>query len=175
MNKIQTILILTTAIFFWQCGSAKKTVKTDDKKIQLEKIIFHTSICFGSCPTYHLQVDKDKNIKLYAEHVYKTGGRFYEDDSTKTGYFIGKADDSTFDKLINELNTIGLDSLQFRKANCCDGSIKTIIVYYNGKRKFMKSMFPPEEANELIDILYDICHTKSLKRSAEEFEVESEE
>lgn len=172
MNKLRTTLILITAIFLCQCGSAKKTAETDGQTIKLEKIIFHTSMCFGNCPVYHLEVDNNKNIKLSNVVNIKKATDF---KVIEVNNFIGKADDSTFNKLINELNTIGLDSLQFGKAMCCDGSIKTIIVYYNGKRKFMKSMFPPENADKLIDILYDICRTKSLKRTDEEFEVEDEE
>ena len=32
------------------------------KPIKFEKIIFHTSMCFGDCPIYHLEVDSNKKL-----------------------------------------------------------------------------------------------------------------
>lgn len=142
-------------------------------KLKLEKIIFHTSECFGVCPTYHLEVDGDKSLKLYAERVYKKDKGFsMETDTARTGYFTGSVQDTTFQKLMNELETIGLDSLEFDGRSCCDGSLKTIIVYYNGKRKFLRSMFPPDKADQLIAILYEISETSPLQRTGEKFEIE---
>jgi hypothetical protein len=143
-----------------------------DKKIKLDKIIFHTSRCFGFCPTYHLQVDDKKEVKLYSEQVYKN--RSIETDKTKTGYFVGVLSDTTFNKLTNELSVIGLDTLEFDGSSCCDGSEITIIVYYNGKRKFLKAMFPPDKADKLIGILYDICETSNLTRVTQKFDIENE-
>ncbi len=164
MAKFFTLLALTITVIGY--GQSKKT-------FQLEKIIFHTSMCYGYCPSYHLQVDKDKKINLFAEQVYKNVRyQSYEPDTTKTGYFTGIVADTTFNKLTNELQKIGLDSLEFDGATCCDGSIKTIIVYYNGKRKYLKSMFPPVKAGKLISILYEICETSKLQRTDERFKIE---
>lgn len=159
------VLISTTSCF------------KSDKSIAFEKIIFHTSMCFGTCPTYHLEVDEAKNMKLYSETVFsdKKGAFNYDLDQEKMGYFVGKVSDTTFIKLKNELNTIGLDSLNFDGSNCCDGSLKTIIIYYNGKRKYLKAMFPPEKADKLIYILKDICETPNLKRTNLKFDIEDKE
>lgn len=147
-----------------------------DKKVKLEKIIFHTSMCLGTCPSFHLQVDNKKEVKLYAEQVYKNpqDSGSYGTDTTKTGYFLGILSDTTFNKLTNELCAIDLESLEFDGANCCDGSLITIIVYYNGRKKLLKSMFPPEKADKLIGILYDICEKSTLRRSSQKFEIENE-
>src|SRR3954468_3289522 len=89
--------------------------KQQRKTVDFEKIVFHTSQCFGTCPTYHLQIDKYQRVKLYAEQVFKKPGDIasYEDDKAKMGYFIGKASDSSFRKLTGELNKVGLDTLEF--------------------------------------------------------------
>lgn len=146
-----------------------------DNKIKMEKIIFHTSMCFGNCPIYHLEVDQNKTFKLYAEKVYKdpTNFKSQEMDSSKTGYFVGNLDDVTYNKLITELNSVGLDSLKFDGPNCCDAQIKTLIVYYNGKRKYLKSMFPPQKAGNLISILYEICKSEKGQRTSKQFTIES--
>ncbi len=163
------IVVTSISLILFGCGQS-------DKNVKLDKIIFHTSMCFGTCPTFHLQVDNNREVKLYAEEVYKNPNEFssFEIDTTKTGYFIGIVADTIFRKLTNELNDLGLDTLEFDGASCCDGSLITIIVYYNGKRKFLKSMFPPYKAHKLIGTLYDICETSKLTRTTEKFNIEDE-
>ena len=38
---------------------------------EFEKIIFHTSECFGTCPEYHLEINQKKEVKLYVEKAYE--------------------------------------------------------------------------------------------------------
>lgn len=137
-----------------------------------EKIMFHTSQCFGACPVYHLEVDGKKNVKLQIEAIFAKG---IQVDSSKTGYYKGTADEAAFNQLVHEIETIGIDTLNFGDAHCCDGSLKTIIVYRNGKRKFMESMFPPERTNNLIAALYAICEKSKLEKTDEKFVIESSE
>lgn len=162
MKKLLLISIAILTLF--------SCIQTDNT-FKLEKIIFHTSVCFGACPVYHLQVDKDKNIKLYAEKNFQKD-TFNVIDTARTGYFTGTVSDTSFNKLITQLQTIGLDTLEFDGATCCDGSLKTIIIYYDGKRKYLKSMFPPEKAKPLIATLYEICQTPNLRKTEEKFDIE---
>ena len=161
-------LILIIIFVLTQFGCGKKT-----SEIKFEKIIYHSSGCFGTCPTYHLEVLNDKNIKLYAETVY-SGSHFTErkEDIEKMGYFVGKLDDTTYAKLVKEIKTIDIENLTFDGGNCCDASLKTIIIYYNGKRKYLESMFPPKNAENLISILSEICRSNNLKRRSEKFNIE---
>lgn len=171
MTKIFSILTLIALLVGCRQSSNKQT----EKICSFEKIIFHTSRCFGTCPTYHLEVDSNKNLKLYAKTVYKDDKDFsFEKDTIKMGYFNGLVSDTTFTLLDKELNTIGLDTLEFDSASCCDGSLITIIVYYEGKRKYLKSMFPPDKANKLIATLYDICEKSKLTKTTNKFDIENE-
>lgn len=90
------------------------------------------------------------------------------------GYFIGVVSDTSYNRLTNNLQNVGLKTLEFDGANCCNASIKTIIIYYNNERKYLQSMFPPEKANELISTLNEICETSKLEMTAEKFEIEYE-
>lgn len=169
MKKLFSVLIILP--FLFSCG---KTNSANTIPVRsFEKIIFDTTGCFGFCPTYHLEVNNSKKIKLFAEKVYKREEGFpFKEDSLKMGHFKGVVDDSTFALLDKELKTIGLDKLNFDGPNCCDGSTITIIVYYQGKKKVLTSMFPPQEAQRLIDILYQICEESSLIPSDKEFIIE---
>lgn len=175
--KNHLFLFLCTALLFG-CASNNnpKTPETPaPPPAPFEKIMFHTSQCFGTCPVYHLEVDGNKNVKLFAEQMYARGGKMHERDSSKMGYFKGKADDAAFNKLVHEIETIGIDTLNFGDAHCCDGSLITIIVYRRGKRKFMESMFPPERTKDLIAALYEICENSKLEKTEEKFTIESTE
>jgi len=144
------------------------------KPIKFEKIIFHTSMCFGDCPIYHLEVDSNKKLMLYAEWVAEPNGRPMSNkgDTSKMGYFYGSVSDTSFNKLLVALQTVDINSLKFDGATCCDGSEITIIVYYNGRRKYLKSMFPPEKTNQLIHVLYEIAGQSNLDRTIEKFHIE---
>ncbi|MBX3252721.1 MAG: hypothetical protein KF862_01170 [Chitinophagaceae bacterium] len=142
-----------------------------DTSIKFEKIVFHTTECFGTCPVYHLQVDNSKQVKLNAQVVY-TPRSGYQTDTASQGYFTGQLSDTAFEKLIKAVQTFNLRTLKMNNALCCDGSINTIIVYFNGQRKYFKTMFPPTIANELIRTLYDICNEGGLTKTNEKFKVE---
>lgn len=142
-----------------------------DTSIKFEKIIFHTTECFGTCPVYHLQVDNSKQIKLNAQVVYKPRSG-YQTDTASQGYFTGQLSDTTFEKLVKAIQTCNLRTLKMNNALCCDGSVSTIIVYFNGQRKYFKTMFPPTIANELIRTLYDICEEGSLTKTSDKFNIE---
>ena len=145
------------------------------KDINFEKIIFHTTGCYGFCPVYHLEIDNKKNAKLFSEMVYKPSSKHsYREDTSKTGYFKGLIADTTFKHLLNEIQKIGIDSLTFDGANCCDAPIRTIIIYYNNKRKYLRSMFPPDKARNLISLLYRICDINDFIKINGKFEIELE-
>jgi len=149
-------------------------INRSDDSFKLEKIIFHTSTCLGLCPAYHLQINSDRQFKLFAETVFVEGSKTSEhkNDINKTGYFTGTVSSSNYKKLIRQLQSCNLDTLTFEDVTCCDAPLVTIIVYYNGKRKYLKSMFPPESTNDLINTLNDICENSELYRSQFKFTIE---
>lgn len=157
--------IIFYLIIFLSCNRADKP--------QFDKIIFHTTMCFGPCPIFHLELNKNKNVKLFAQSV-PISKENWQTDTSKTGYFEGKVSDSIFRNLSTIIKSIGIDTLTFNHVICCDGSVYTIIIYRNGKRKFFRSMNPPAKAGPLIGTLYQICKESNLIRSLKPFEIENE-
>jgi hypothetical protein len=135
-----------------------------DTTISFEKIIYHSTDCFGSCPIIDLEIDSNKNI-------YFSGKFFIDDmwtvDSLKSGQFIGVLTDTLYNKLLNILKTCNLRTLDFQEIECCDAPIITLIIYFNGWRKYLRSMSPPPLANELIDFLYSINEKVVLTKTNE--------
>jgi len=129
-----------------------------------EKITFQTSYCFGTCPVYYLELKTDKTFKLYAEKVYLANSNTRELDSSKMGYFTGKLSRKMYKKFINGFRKSDVGNLTFDGVKCCDGSLITLKVYYDGIQKELISMFPPKQADALLDVLYEICRTSPMKR-----------
>lgn len=152
-----------------------KQIYAVDSTIQFESIKFHTTYCYGHCPIYHLEIDSSGNIKLHKEMVYnEIKKRKYQIDSVAIGYYQGKLNNDTLEELIESIQTCNLKTLEFDGATCCDGSIATVIIYFNGKRKFLESMFPPRIANNLIKKLIEICEIKDLEKIDKKFKIEKE-
>lgn len=163
MNKFLVLLFLPLLITAQQKTEAFK------------KIIFHTSMCFGKCPVYHLQIENNKQVKLYAEHVYKQDAKMKSaEDSSKIGYFTGTVDNQLFNSLIKELKKINLDSVTLDGPTCCDGSVVSVIFYYRAKRRSGQTMVPSEQMRPVISILKQICQAPDLKRTNERFVIEKE-
>src|SRR5690606_25439844 len=103
-----------------------------------EKITLHTEMCLGTCPIYHLEINNDKQIKLFVEEFY-------------------------IEEYFEEKETI--------EDHCCDGSLKTISIYYNRKIKVIKTMFPSEKTRGIVSFLIDVCEKDQLVRTNEKFEI----
>jgi hypothetical protein len=141
-----------------------------DSSLHFEKIVFHTSKCYGTCNVYHLQVEQSGAFKLNRAFMYNH--ETYLEDSTAEGYFSGELPDSLYQPLLHALRTINLRSLHMDTVLCCDAPVKTVIVYFNGQRKYFKTMFPPKLTDRLILALYNICIYANGSRVKEPFKLE---
>ena len=147
-------LLISLLCFFAQLGKAQI----------FEKITFQTSYCFGTCPVYHLELKADKSFKLHTEIVFLENSQTRELDSAKMGYFIGKLDKKMYEKFIVEFQRSDMCNLTFDGVKCCDGSLISLTVNYDGIQKELVSMFPPKQADALLDVLYEICQTSTMNR-----------
>jgi len=159
--------VLLLIVLFVNC-------KTTNKELKLEKIIFHTTGCFGNCNTYHLEIDSNRQTKLFVQEKYKKNADVFtlDFDSSQMGYFKGKISDSSFVKIKKAVEEARIDSLEFPDILCCDGQRITIIAYYNNKRKYLKSMIPPEKSQPLINALFEVCGNNRLPRTTDSFAIE---
>lgn len=155
--------ILWSIAFFLAVFSAE----AQPSKFNFQHLVFHAGYCYGPCPIFDLQIDSAGNALLHAE-VYTPE---WIVDSSRSGYFNGRVNDSVFQNLITILEGTGLDTVKYVPELCCDGSLITIISYHNHRRDFFETMWPPESMGKLIGALYDVCQKTSWKRCAE-FKVE---
>ncbi|RAI89251.1 hypothetical protein LV83_02292 [Algoriphagus yeomjeoni] len=143
-----------------------------DSSFVFEKLTFHTSACFGSCPVIHLEISSDKTLK-YSSNFYKEKS-FNETDTARSGNFTGTLSDKLFDELRDLIIQSKITALQGGQNQmlCCDGAIKTIILYHNGLRTYYKVMFEPRILRELISFLTTIDQNVDLKKVEEKFSLE---
>ena len=163
---MKTTFTIFLAIILFSCSSQKDTVK-------FEKVIFHSSRCFGDCPVIHLQVNKDKSLllsKLKSTRMAKMVDGKLSERQEEYEYFKGEISNALYNELLAALAKT--DTVSFKGPNCCDAPMKSVIAYYNGKRRHIETMFPPKRGEELIDILYKISKSEDLERTTEKFEIE---
>lgn len=159
---------ISILVFIILLASCKPAQETDTFKF--DKIMFHTSACFGTCPSYHMEVRKDRTVLLQGDSLrFK---RMPNIDNSRVGNFTGTVNETLYNKMLKDLREIGLDTVKFGGPDCCDGAMKTIIVYYNGKRKYLRAMFPPNHANELIGTMHRIYSEGHFERTDQNIKVE---
>lgn len=140
-------------------------VQAQSAKIKLEKVVFHTGACFGSCPVLDAEVSCNRNVKFVAQTVFKAGSRS-ERDSSKMGSFTGKLSKAEFKMLERIVQDLNPDTLNVKEVTCCDAPVRTLIIYYNkGKRKYIHSMILPEELTPLIAYMEKLPEHATLKKS----------
>ena len=169
MKRCTFSVALIAAVILFSCKSqsAGNTKPADDFK--LSKLVYHASRCNGSCPSIDLEIDSSKAVYVNRE-FYKTKS---EMDSANSGRFKGTLTQEQDIKLMEVLKKSNLDSLEFAPVGITDVSETTIIIYYNGKRKYLKSARPPAAANDLITLLKLIAGDKGLQRTDEVKELEN--
>lgn len=147
-------------------------IQAQTNKLKLEKVVFHTGACFGSCPVLDAEVSCSRKVKFVAQTVFKAGSRT-ERDSTKMGSFTGKLSKAEFrmlEKIVQDLNPENLD---VKEVTCCDAPVRTIIIYYNkGKRKYIHSMILPEELTPLIAYMEKLPEHAKLTKTKTELTIE---
>jgi hypothetical protein len=160
--------LMATAILF-SCKSQPAGNATRADEFKLSKIVYHLSRCNGTCPSIDLEIDSNKAVYVNRE-FYKTKSDI---DSTTSGRFKGTLSQEQDIQLMEVLKKSNLDSLEFAPVGITDVSETTIIVYYNGKRKYLKSARPPAAANDLITLLKSIGGDKGLQRTNDIKELEN--
>lgn len=138
-----------------------RTVPKNDG-FKLTKIVYHTTRCFGWCPVIDMQVDDKRAITV--NRLVFPQGKGAAADSSKSGMYTGTISQANYDTLVSLLVKSNIDSMKFPNQMCCDAPVVTLIVHHNGKRKYLKSMFPPEEAQPLIEFLRKLALDSTLTK-----------
>jgi hypothetical protein len=105
-------------------GFLEYNAKPDDLKV--EKILFSTSGCYGTCPVFDMEIDKDGKAAYNAKH--------YND--LQDGKFSGTIGSPVYAKIVQNINYIGLQDLKPEySVPWTDDQTATLTITYNGGKK----------------------------------------
>jgi hypothetical protein len=144
----------------------KREIKYRDRKLiekshlDFELIKFRSTTCRGTCPSFKLQIDKEK-ILLFI------GGMF----AVKQGSYTGTVSDNLFHSLIEILRSSELDKLKTWEQDVMDAPTYTLEVHYNGKIKYLKNFFLPAITQELVWYLLEIPRKVELTSTNEPLDI----
>ena len=153
--------------FFWDKPSItlRKKENLTDRTISFEKLVYH-SFFGGNAPHVSLQVDSAKNLYVHFRNEYG-------DKTMRTGTYSAVLDDDTYNQLIYQLRNAQLRALRFGDFKGADSAITTLIVYFNGKRKHLKSIAPPRVARDLLNFIgRQLAQYPGLKPTSDTQELE---
>jgi len=145
------------------------------QKIVPQKIVFASSRCYGTCPSYRIQINSDKTARMIIDDYFSKPADRETEDTAKQGCYTGIINDSLFNSIINDMNKVGIDSLVSDDRLCCDAPVKTIIIYSGNKRQFFHTMFPKDKFVSLIKSLYDVYNLTKWEKTYSKFAIEDAE
>jgi len=134
-----------------------------DTTIFFQKIVFHTTGCYGACPIIDLEINKEREIYL--------NGTFFKDfsmfdiDSTLSGQFKGVIDESLASRLTFLLQTCSLKNLKVNENLEPEMAVTSLIIYFNDEKRAFKFNTTPAILTELIDFLTLINQEVNLTRT----------
>ncbi|MCF0057152.1 hypothetical protein [Dyadobacter sp. CY356] len=145
--------------------SLKNKKYIHDNTIVFEKLVYHS--IFGG-PTIALQIDSSKN--LFMNYINTSSNKKY---GLPTGNYSAVLDDETYNELIYHLQNCNIRTLKFRDSKGADSPVISLIIYFNGKRKYLKSIAPPRISADLVSfIIWRLCSYENLKPTNDKKEIE---
>ncbi len=127
-----------------------------DKSIRLEKLIYHIRGAWIPHSVY-LQIEQDKSFYISSQS-YRYGAARREE-----GNYTGVLSDSLYQELISCLQTCNLRQITFDEVEIKDSDQVTLIVYFNGIRRYLKSNNPPQITSRLFHVLESVYDDAELR------------
>ena len=167
------------ALFLLSCNK--------NESLNISKIVFHTSDynCWGLCPIYHLEINKDGNSRLHIEKFnqydstsFKTNFEITKEvpDSNKIGFYSGKLNQNKL-KFINDFiiqNKIDTVKNTKNKMKCFDGPTFHFIINYenNTRKEISYNCSNNEVLDSLSNLLLEVVENNDFKKIEKSFFIE---
>ena len=142
-----------------------------DKTNYFNKIIYHSSHCFGCCKDLHLELDYSGNLKV-TDNGSGTRGCI---DSILNDNYFGKVSYNDLNRLRTILKYSQLKTLEWPESrHCFDAPDLTLIIYQNEERYHFKINAPcvPIISRQLTGFLNRLFKYETLKKADTTFTYE---
>lgn len=135
-----------------------------DKVIALQKIVLHSSKCFGCCDDYSMEIDNSGNVKMT-----NRGCGQPEHDSLVIGNYTGQISKEEMSKLNLAMQLSQLNKVFWPDRMCCDFPMRTLTIYFNGKCVSTHAMFPPIVSGPILGDLGSILKKTKFTKTNQQF------
>lgn len=116
---INHMYIIIIGISFLGCE-----YRNHEQKSQINRIVFATGGCFGSCPIQVIDIDSTLIVRYHGV-----------DHTKRIGFYSGYVTREFWDTLTQKLETLDFNKLDTTYANSVDDLSTEILIYHNGKTK----------------------------------------
>lgn len=133
MRKYLCFLVMSLGLLV-SCGANKTTSADAGMKYDIERIEYFTSGCFGTCPQFKIEIDKNRKAVYTAKRF-----NFSQDFSAESpeGVFEGVIGEKDYNTIVKKLNDMDFPALKDRYTvewtDDQTGNLK--ITYDGGKEK----------------------------------------
>lgn len=167
MKNYGFILAGTMAfVFLISCSTQKAKDLNTTMKYDIERIEYFTSACFGPCPMFKMEINKDRTA-VYNAIRFNFSKEF--DAPHPEGTFTGKVKEEDYNLIVQKLNDIDFPMLEDRYrvpyTDAQTGNLK--IIYDGGKEKVITDygMRGTPELEEIYQLFLDLRTSQDWKRS----------
>lgn len=134
------------------CSSSKasEVASSADMKYKIERIEYFTSGCFGTCPQFKIEIDKDRKA-VYTAKRFNMSQDFSA--PSPEGVFEGVIDEATYNSILKKLNDMDFPNLQDRyKVDYTDAQTGNLKIIYDGGKEKMITDYGMNGTPELVEI-----------------------
>lgn len=122
-------------------------------KYNIERIEYFTSGCFGTCPQFKIEIEKDRKA-VYTAKRFNMSQDFSA--PSPEGVFEGVIDEATYNSILKKLNDMDFPTLQDRyKVEWTDDQTGNLKIIYDGGQEKVISDYGMKGTPELQDV-YDL-------------------
>lgn len=155
-------------VFFgivFSCEATKKTTSSTNMKYDIERIEYFTSVCFGTCPQFKIEIDKNR------EAVYEAIRFNFSEEfgaPSPEGTFKGEISKNDFDLILKKLNEMDFPALQDNyRVNYTDVQTANLkIIYDGGKEKIITDygMMGTPELKEIYQLFLELRENQNWEK-----------
>lgn len=153
MKKYLGLFVGVLGLVLMGACSSNKASGSDssaDLKYKIERIEYFTSACFGTCPQFKIEIDKDRKA-VYTAKRFNMSQDF--EAPHPEGVFEGVIDEATYNSILKKLNDMDFPNLQDRyKVDYTDAQTGNLKIIYDGGKEKVITDYGMKGTPELVEI-----------------------
>ena len=166
MRKIAIFFVGILGLgFFLSCEASKNTDLNSNLKYDIERIEYFTSVCFGPCPQFRIEIGKNRDA-VYEAIRFNFTKEF--NSPSPEGSFKAKINENNFQLILKKLNDMDFPTLEDRyKVQYTDAQTANLkIIYDGGKEKTITDygMMGTPELKELYQLFLELRENQNWEK-----------